>query len=839
MTYAFPGREGREYLFAFEGRKYEGLGLGGGGGGEEGEGYDTEREFKRMGCFEVRMHPAKGGGMKGVQSPYKITKVNEDYGVCRSYPREIVVPRGATDEGIKGMGKYRSEGRVPVLSWGNRGDCGGIWRCSQPKVGMRGEQNGWDERYFKLLAGMVRHDVDNTVGTGGRIYPPMYLRKMSGGTEMEEVVNMDPSKVRIFDLRPKSSAVANRATGGGYEITGSKGGYPDCSIRWCGIGNIHAVRGSLEKLTAVCGGEKGDDLDFSGKIEDSKWIYHLRTVLKASWEVAMVVSHCSKPCVVHCSHGWDRTSQVCALSQMFLDPYYRTMEGFRVLVEKEWLKAGHPFQLRCAHGEGKGERNDEQFSPVFIQWLDCVWQIGNIFPTAFEWSSRYCATIAKHVYSCRFGTFLYNTDQERVSNQVNSRTLSLWEYLKANKKALANPFYRPEWLPGLKYPSVKEVNEHLFLPPLPVILRGVTLWDFYLLGSPRESFPKLPNYLQNYRFSERCKTRGGGEEEEGRGSDGSAGDEASDPTDVVDDDILDLRRTKDDLTEAWMNVCERHSNLLQQEISVAKAQKLLRRELSMDDRKSKDAFMEDLMEGGKEKKEVDELRERVKELEEEDEMSKNCLGKYNCNIATLYKLLERKDDMALKMKVFNALRSQIDGKAKFMALTLVGLGLSKCENIILRVAFKKIFSFKTLEYGLVNEISLYLEEALYDGAGSEVQSSTGKSRPHQGLSRVASRTSSDMLSIQQLDRGVGVPPSVGSIISGSVITSEQSKDDEEEPEVDMRETQKERVGGKDNEERGATGGESVGAGAENNNKPYSITSMLLGIGAVCCRGGGG
>ena len=34
-----------------------------------------------------------------------------------------------------------------------------------------------------------------------------------------------------------------------------------------------------------------------------------------------------------------------------------------------------------------------------------------------------------------------------------------------------------------------------------------------------------------------------------------------------------------------------------------------------------------------------------------DEMSKNCLGKYNCNIATLYKLLERKDDMALKMKV--------------------------------------------------------------------------------------------------------------------------------------------------------------------------------------------
>ena len=42
------------------------------------------------------------------------------------------------------------------------------------------------------------------------------------------------------------------------------------------------------------------------------------------------------------------------------------------------------------------------------------------------------------------------------------------------------------------------------------------------------------------------------------------------------------------------------------------------------------------------------------------------------------------------------LKSQVDGKAKVMESKLIGLGLSKCENIILRAAFKKIFSFKTL-----------------------------------------------------------------------------------------------------------------------------------------------
>lgn len=32
--------------------------------------------------------------------------------------------------------------------------------------------------------------------------------------------------------------------------------------------------------------------------------------------------------VVHCSDGWDRTSQMCALAQLMIDPYYRTFEGF-------------------------------------------------------------------------------------------------------------------------------------------------------------------------------------------------------------------------------------------------------------------------------------------------------------------------------------------------------------------------------------------------------------------------------------------------------------------------------------------------------------------------------
>lgn len=37
--------------------------------------------------------------------------------------------------------------------------------------------------------------------------------------------------------------------------------------------------------------------------------------------------------IIHCSDGWDRTSQACALAQIMLDGYYRTMQGFQVQID--------------------------------------------------------------------------------------------------------------------------------------------------------------------------------------------------------------------------------------------------------------------------------------------------------------------------------------------------------------------------------------------------------------------------------------------------------------------------------------------------------------------------
>ena len=123
--------------------------------------------------------------------------------------------------------------------------------------------------------------------------------------------------------------------------------------------------------------------NFLSSLEATQWINFISQLLSTSTEIASIPHLEERPVVVHCSDGWDRTAQVVALAEILLDPFYRTFDGFKVLIEREWLSFGHKFSDRCGLGA------DGEQSPIFIQWLDCVYQLTKQFPTSFEFSTSY------------------------------------------------------------------------------------------------------------------------------------------------------------------------------------------------------------------------------------------------------------------------------------------------------------------------------------------------------------------------------------------------------------------------------------------------------------------
>ena len=102
----------------------------------------------------------------------------------------------------------------------------------------------------------------------------------------------------------------------------------------------------------------------------------------------MVVANVEKhrSVLLQCSNDRDQTSQIASLVEIMLDSYYRTINGFQMLVEREWIQFGD----RCGHGVDTNER-----CPVFLQWLDCIYLIMVQDQTAFQFNELFLVKLKK------------------------------------------------------------------------------------------------------------------------------------------------------------------------------------------------------------------------------------------------------------------------------------------------------------------------------------------------------------------------------------------------------------------------------------------------------------
>ncbi|XP_058897980.1 myotubularin-related protein 6 isoform X2 [Kogia breviceps] len=345
---------------------------------------DLAEEYKRMGL---------------PNSNWQLSDANRDYEICETYPRELYVPRIASKPIIVGSSKFRSKGRFPVLCYYHQSKEAAICRCSQPL-------SGFSARCLEdehLLQAISKANPANRY---------MY----------------------VMDTRPRLNAMANRAAGKGYE---NEDNYSNIRFQFVGIENIHVMRSSLQKLLEVSGTKGLSVSDFYSGLENAGWLRHIKAVTDAAIFLAKAVMVENASVLVHCSDGWDRTSQVCSLGSLLLDPYYRTVRGFMVLIEKDWISFGHKYSERCGHLDG----DPKEVSPVFTQFLECVWHLTEQFPQAFEFNEAFLLQIHEHIHSCQFGNFIGNCQKEREELKLKEKTYSLWPFLLDDQKKYFNPLY--------------------------------------------------------------------------------------------------------------------------------------------------------------------------------------------------------------------------------------------------------------------------------------------------------------------------------------------------------------------------------------------------------------
>ena len=71
------------------------------------------------------------------------------------------------------------------------------------------------------------------------------------------------------------------------------------------------------------------------------WLKLISTLMVGAVRIVRCIQEHNTSVMVHCTDGWDRTPQLTAMAQLLMDPYYRSLKGFAILVEKVRWRRGH------------------------------------------------------------------------------------------------------------------------------------------------------------------------------------------------------------------------------------------------------------------------------------------------------------------------------------------------------------------------------------------------------------------------------------------------------------------------------------------------------------------
>ena len=440
---------------------------------------------------------------------------SDDYTLSPTYPSAFIVPSKLSNEEIVEAANFRSRQRIPAVTWGSPNGAV-LARSSQPNAGIADKRSLADKLLLNLLRTKGKLHSDEEEKHPSQLYILDCRSRLAANANkaLGKGVENEKKLVRtyvsfcgianIHTMRDSFSSLGKLTSPGlprfhdMMQMPSKLMGAIRTGLGWVGLAETkkkhdivyESERGEYESSEATSTStrlsvldqtnqEIGRDADeakhvsnveYGVRLHETGWLDHIRLVMSSSIEAAEKLHKEQSSVLVHCSDGWDRTAQVCATAQLILDPFFRTLRGFMVLIEKDWTGFGHKFQDRLGHGVNHGKANEatNEVSPVFLQWLDVVWQLTMQFPQQFEFNSTLLMFISDSIFSGISGTFLGNSQKQRLHDmQCDIKTFSIWTFVMSDKDSFINRKYKAH--EGPIWPNARHVRlwEHYYCRYLP------------------------------------------------------------------------------------------------------------------------------------------------------------------------------------------------------------------------------------------------------------------------------------------------------------------------------------------------------------------------------------
>lgn len=199
-----------------------------------------------------------------------------------------------------------------------------------------------------------------------------------------------------------------------------------------------AISNSFEKLWKAC--LVKDYENFYRNIDSCKWLHHIQSLVRASRHIARTLRCDKNPVVVMDQSGRDISCVIVSIVILLCDKYYRTINGFANLINKEWIAAGYKFVSSLMTINGV----ETSFLPTFVIFLDCVHNLILQYPTEFEFTDQYLITILDTIFYGDSELFMFNCPQDislKFEGKENFIANKFWLKVFEHKSIFSTPLF--------------------------------------------------------------------------------------------------------------------------------------------------------------------------------------------------------------------------------------------------------------------------------------------------------------------------------------------------------------------------------------------------------------